>query len=537
MKKISILIVLLAGFIYYYLLLPPINITSYAFYSFLSFLVIVFMASNNIESIINFFKDGVVPRGIVKKNIFAFSSLILMFIFIFIINMILSPLFISRTYSKRIEVNKESSFIDDVKEITPNRLPVVDKDSSIRLGDRVMGQISDLVSQFSVSNLYTQINFQDQIIRVTPLEYSDIFKLLANYKNGIEGFITVNSVTGAANLVRLEDGLKYMDSAIFKYDLNRKLRFAYPTKIFDQKAFELDEEGNPYWIVPTVKYTGVNNLKEIEGVVILNPIDGKSTYYDVKDVPAWVDHVYSPSLIIEQVNDWGTYNRGFLNSVFGQKEVVVTTEGYNYTILNDDVYLYTGITSVIADESNIGFVMTNLRTKETNFYQVPGAEEFSAMDSAKGQVQQMNYNPTFPLLVNINNKPTYFISLKDNAGLVKMYAMVDVVDYQKVVVTEASKGIETAIKNYIGNDKISDSSDLNYKDIVISEIKNAYIDNNTYYYLKDTLNNTYKVSIKVNEEILPFLKQGDKINVGYKNSNALKEIAKLNYAKDGDKNE
>jgi hypothetical protein len=179
-----------------------------------------------------------------------------------------------------------------------------------------------------------------------------------------------------------------------------------------------------------MKYVGIGLIRDVDGVVILDPITGKSNYYDVKDVPTWVDHVYDASLIIEQADDWGKYSNGFWNSIFGQKDVVATTEGYNYLAMKDDIYLYTGITSVLADESNLGFILTNLRTKETKFYSVPGAEEFSAMASAEGQVQQMKYNASFPLLINLNNKPTYLMSLKDNAGLVKMYAFVDVADYQ-----------------------------------------------------------------------------------------------------------
>jgi hypothetical protein len=515
MKIKSLLFTLLIGFIYYYFVLPPINITSSEFYSFVTFLLIVYAVFNNIEKAVSFFKDGVVPRGIIKDNIVIVSTIAAITILTLVINFFLSPLFLAKTYAKRITVNTDSVFTEDIKEADPNRLPVIDKDSSIKLGDRVMGQISDLVSQFTVSDLYTQINYNNNIVRVTPLEYSDIFKVFSNSKKGIEGYITVNSVTGASNLIRLEDGLKYMDTAIFSKDLNRHLRFSYPTKIFDEKAFELDEEGNPYWIIPTVKYVGINIRKEIEGVVILDPIKGDSTYYDVKDVPAWVDHVYPAPLIIEQVDQWGTYKNGFLNSIFGQKEVVVTTAGYNYTILEDDVYLYTGVTSVLADESNIGFIMTNLRTKETKFYQVPGAEEYSAMNSAKGQVQEKNYISTFPLLVNINNKPTYFVSLKDNAGLVKMYAFIDVTDYQKVVVTDSSKGIETAIKNYIGNDPINTDKELIYKDITIKQITSAIIDSNTYYYIKDESNNNYKLALTINESLIPFLKQEDKINIGY----------------------
>ena len=215
-------------------------------------------------------------------------------------------------------------------------------------------------------------------------------------------------------------------------------------------------------------------------MIIFNPVTGEGTKYALKDVPSWVDHVYPSDLIIEQVNDWGLYEKGFLNSIFGQKGVVATTTGYNYIAMNDDIYLYTGVTSVSSDESNIGFILTNLRTKETHFYEVSGAEEYSAMASAEGQVQQMKYKSTFPLLINLNNKPTYLMSLKDNAGLVKMYAFVDVVDYQNVVVTDAKHGIEVAAKNYLGND-INTVGEEFTEDIIISKINTSVIDGTSYY--------------------------------------------------------
>ena len=208
------------------------------------------------------------------------------------------------------------------------------------------------------------------------------------------------------------------------------------------------------------------------------------------------------------------YKNGFINSIFGQKGVVQTTDGYNYMIQDDDVFLYTGVTSINSDESNIGFIITNLRTKETKYYDVPGAEEYSAMESAKGQVQQMNYTSTFPLLVNLNNRPTYLISLKDNAGLVKMYAFVDVEDYQKVVVTDSSLGIEEAARSYLANVDLKSNGKEIEKKIIISSITNASIDGNTYYYITDKDNQKYKVSIKTSDT-LPFVKVNDEITVLY----------------------
>ena len=328
-------------------------------------------------------------------------------------------------------------------------LPLLDRDSSEKLGDRVMGQMSELVSQFYVSDEYTQINYNNDIVRVTPLEYAGLIKWFSNRKDGVKAYITVNSVDGESELIKLKKGMKYMPSAYFNENLERKLRFSYPTTIFGEYNFEIDNEGNPYWIIPTIKYTGVGLKTKITGVIIFDPITGKSNKYSIDKIPTWVDNAFDANLVIEQVDNWGTYRNGFFNSVFGQKNVVNTTDGYNYLAVNDDIYMYTGITSVLADESNLGFILTNMRTGKTTFYSVPGAEEYSAMSSAEGQVQQMKYTSTFPLLINLNNKPTYLVSLKDDAGLVKMYGFIDVKDYQKVVVTDASDGIEKAAENYL----------------------------------------------------------------------------------------
>ncbi|MBQ8871481.1 MAG: hypothetical protein IJ018_01895 [Bacilli bacterium] len=524
-QVVNILITIVVAFIIFFFSLPALNITSMSFWGYIAAVLGIYLA-------LNFFTN-LDSKGKLVRNVKLVSVtgiiILAMFVLIFIVNFILSPVFMSKNYAERITVLEDSTFEEDIELVDFDTLALLDKASSQKLGDRVMGQMPELVSQFYVSNLYTQINYNNEIIRVTPLEYNGLFKYIANYKEGVKGYITVDSVTGESKLVKLEKGMKYMPSAILMDNLDRKLRFEYPTKIFGEKTFELDNEGNPYWIVPTIKYSGVEIMKEIEGAIILDPITGKSKFYDVKDIPTWVDHVYSANLIIEQLDDWGQYKDGFLNSIFGQKNVTMTTDGYNYMAMNDDVYLYTGITSVSTDESNLGFVLTNMRTKETNFYSVPGAEEYSAMESAKGQVQQMKYEATFPLLINLNGKPTYLMSLKDNAGLVKMYAFVDVVDYQKVVVTDASAGIEVAAKNYLGEANIEvDDSKLETKEITVKSIDTAVIDGYTYYYIKDTERNKYMASISINKEKLPFVEVGSVVTISYqKTDNEVIVIQKI----------
>ncbi len=526
MKKnlLKIILCLVFIFILYYFMLPPINLSDPSFWVFL-FFVFIFCSITCLilSNPINF--DTIINNKKVQKNRFTYiflGSASIIIGLIIIVNIVNSPLFNAKSYYERITVNN-SNFNEDVAPVDFNNLPLLDKNSSSKLGDKVMGQMTDLVSQFEVSNAYTQINYNDSIVRVTPLEYAGIIKYFTNRNKGVAGYITVNSVTGEADLVRLEKGMKYMPSSLFFENLYRKLRINYPFTIFGEVNFEIDDEGNPYWIAETLKYSGVGLKKEVTGVVILNPIDGTSKKYKVEDVPTWVDHVYSASLIIEQLDNWGKYKNGFFNSVFGQKDVVRTTTGYNYLAMNDDVYLYTGITSVSNDGSNIGFVLVNMRTKETKFYDVAGAEESSAMASAEGQVQQMQYASTFPLLINLDNKPTYLMSLKDNAGLVKMYAFVDYTDYQRVVVTDSSEGIVKAAQNYLGGN-ITTGEEMS-KTITINSIKSAVLDGTTYYYLQDD-EDVYRVSLKVNQNILPFLSSGDEIKITYKESD-IKEIISI----------
>ena len=271
-----------------------------------------------------------------------------------------------------------------------------------------MGTLSDMVSQFDYSNESTQINYQGRPVRVAPIAYADLIKWFTNRAQGLPAYVVVDMVTQEAKVVRLSEGMKYSFSEPLNRNVMRHLRFSYPTYMFDTPRFEVDEEGTPYWIAPRiVKTIGLFGGTDTKGAVLMNAITGQCQYYE--EVPSWVDNVYNPNLIMEQYNYHGTLVNGFINSIFGQRDVTVVTQGYNYIALNDDVYMYTGVTSINSDQSNLGFLLSNLRTKETKFYQAPGATEEAAKASAQGVVQDLGYTATFPLLLNIADEPTYFI--------------------------------------------------------------------------------------------------------------------------------
>ena len=518
---VSLGVTLLSGLIMFYIFLPPINIHSVSFWFFFIVLLTIFGIINFGTGLISIRKKEFDLKN--RRNYYPFIAPVIIILVMMLIHFINTPFFMAKKYANRISITN-GNFTEEIEEVDFNTLAIVDKNSSRKLGDRVMGGMGELVSQFKVSELYTQINYLDNIVRVTPLDYYDIIKYFTNRGDGIPGYVMVNSVTGEAKLVKLEKGMKYSPNALFMENVYRKLRFKYPFEIFGELNFEIDNEGIPYWIMSTVKYSGIEQREDVNGVIILNAITGESKKYELNEIPAWVDHVYSPELIISQVDDWGRYVNGFWNTIFGQKGMKMTTDGYNYIAMNDDIYMYTGITSIVDDESNLGFILTNLRTKETKFFDCPGAEEYSAMDSAKGQVQQMNYMASFPILINLSGRPTYVVSLKDDAELVKMYAFVDVADYQKVVVTDASSGIQNAAYNYINNNGIiTKGKEI---EITISEINNVIIDGNTYYYIVDSEDNRYRANIKVNSNKLPFIKKGEKIIVSY-NEKGIREIVNV----------
>lgn len=534
---VRILISAVLIFLDFYFTLPPLNPRSSAFWTFaitcLFIVVIVNFFTTITEAIRNIMGnqsgrtgDGNVVHARTNRKVtladfgkpilIAGASVLVIIVLSLIVSFIGIPFFQAKNYRDLITV-EEGDFSQDVAELSMNSVPVVDRDSAMRLGSRKLGEMSTLISQFEIDAHYTQINYQGEPYRVTPLKYADTVKWFYNVSDGLPAYITVNMVTQETELVWLEEGMKYSDSEYFFRDINRYLRFHYPTKIFYNVSFEIDEEGTPYWIAPTVTYkVGWWNGPDIQGAVLVNAVTGESQYYSVEEVPTWVDQLYPAELIMTQLNQNGLYANGFWNSIFGQKDVRQTSEGYNYLAIEDDVYLYTGMTSVLSDESNIGFILTNMRTKETKYYNVPGATEYSAMESAKGQVQHLNYSATFPLLVNVSGRPAYFISLKDDAGLVKMYAYVDVEQYQ-VVGTGAT--VREARNNFVAlmqsEDVELDPGEVTEISGTIAAISQVVIEGNSYYYfLIDGDTNVYTANINISVD-LPFIQIGDSVKVEY----------------------
>ncbi len=524
---VSLVVTAVVGFVYFYVSLPAINPQSGDFYSFLALLCIVYTISvfvlsakpldNGEYSVVRTPREKIKDWfQFVKKSCLPVLILFVAVVAVAIVGQIISmPIFRASAYRELLTV-QTGDFATDIAEISFNKIPTLDRASAEYLGDRQMGTLSDMVSQFEYSGDSTQINYQGRPVRVAPIAYADLIKWFTNRGNGLPAYVVVDMVTQEATVTRLSEGIKYSFSEPLNRNILRHLRFQYPTMMFATPEFEIDEDGRPWWIAPrVVKRIGLFGGTDIQGAVLVDAITGESQYYE--EVPNWVDTLYVPELIMQQYDYHGTLVHGFINSILGQRDVTITTDGYNYIAMNDDVYMYTGVTSANADQSNLGFLLTNQRTKETHFYTAPGATEYAAKLSAQGVVQDLGYTATFPILLNIAGEPTYFIPLKDATNLVKTYAMVNVAQYQIVATGTTVSACE---QSYI---KLLDEKGITQVELLpqteakgkVAEIRTAVIEGNSYYFIRIQGEKVfYSLSAAQNREVVT-LNVGDTVTIEY----------------------
>lgn len=437
-------------------------------------------------------------------------------------SIISSPLLRAKKYASLIKVeNKDfASDLEETEQITD--LALMDTESARIFGNRKIGSLSEVVSQYEVEKDYTQISIQKSPYKVSALKYASFFKWWNNRDKGIPGYVKVNPVNSNAEYVELEQGMKYVPSAYFNYNLMRHVQLKYPTKIISGYYFEIDDEGQPYYICPTVSArVGLFGGMDVNGIIMCNPVDGACSYYSKDNIPSWVDNVYNGHLLCDKYNWFGTLSGGFINSVFGQKNCRQVTDDFGYKIIGDDVWIYTGVTSVNGDQSNIGFVMMNQRTSEAKYYKVSGAEEHSAMAAAEGEVQEKGYDAAFPSLINVAGVPTYIMILKDDGGLVKMYAMVNVEQYNIVATATTQNEVFASYKKLLktkgGASAGSIEAEPETSVITVSDIQFINTDDGTVVYIKDTSHNVYKQRFEDNEQLIK-INAGDTIKVSYEPS-------------------
>ncbi len=515
-----------------YFLLVPINLYSTGFWVMAFFVLLLFAIVYNVSV----YQRGADRDAAGRKHISCRVSLaappviLLLFIILMIVS---SELFHAKSYASILEVTDAEFDTDLAETLNTDAIALMDTSSAEKLGDREIGSLTDVVSQYDVSADYVQIDRDGSPLKVSALVYAGFFKWLENRGEGIPGYVTVDPVSMSAEYVRLEEGMIYVPSAYFLQDANRYIRIHYPTALLDNAHFEIDEEGNPYYICTVYKRTiGLFGGRTVAGAILLDPVTGELTRYGVDEVPGWIDLVYSGDLLCTQYNWYGTLSGGFLNSVFtmkGCKQITtydvaeddtsdaVPACDYGYVAQGGDIWIYTGVTSVNSDSSNVGFLLANERTGEARFYSIAGADEQSAMDAAEGEVQEKGYQASFPSLINVEGSPTYIMVLKDSSGLVKLYAAVNVEQYNLVTTASTQEECIRKYKSLLGLEDISDETEnleVLEADITLAAVRYITVDGNTWIYLVAEDGSVYRALAAENEAML-ILEAGDSVHLEF----------------------
>ena len=519
----SVALALLVGFIHFYFFLPAINVRAVGFWGWL--FVIATSASlpfldlkMNKQSKI---KKGPLVNRKVEETHMDFNKWVLIPVclplaVIIIGNIISSTFFNARSYASIIEVD-EYNFSEDMPESNEiTNIALMDTASATVLGNRVLGSLSDMVSQYTVSDYYTQINFCRTPKKVSNLEYDGFFKWLGNRDTGIPGMVMVDPVKAGAEYMAFPEPIHYADSGFFGDDLQRRLRFSFPTKIFYSTSFETDDEGNPYYIVACAKpRVGLFGAQDISEVILFDPVTGEGEIMPVSETPSWVDIVYTGYLACDKYNWQGTLSGGFFNSIIGNVGCKMATDDFGYIVIEDDVWYFTGVTSVISnDKSNIGFILSNARTGEYKFYPVIGAEEHSAMAAAEGEVQEKGYVSSFPSLINLADQPTYIMVLKDAAGVVKLYALVNVENYSIVATGSTQSEAMVEYKKLLRQSGVGGAVGESEALITVDEVRIVPVGGVSTVYITAITGEVYKGYLD-SDEALILVRKNQKINVKY----------------------
>ncbi len=478
----------------YYIMYPALNFKTTDIYVFIIFLLVAFML---IFGLLIGANKKVERKEYVKKKSIIPVAIVAVLVVVMVIGYLAGcTLFRAKSYSNLMPVT-DSSFSEDFADIKYDQVPRLDAATAKVLADQQLGQLSEYKSQYVVSNISTQINYKGTPCRVAYLEYADVFKWFNNTKDGLPAYMLIDLVTQkveSVNCVELfGEGIKYSPTELFNEKLLRHLRFQYPTAILDIPNFEIDDNKHPYWITPVLDKTiGLFGGTDVKAVIITDALNGESKMYSIKNVRedkslSWIDVVYSESLLVEQYNYHGKLSNGFWNSIIFQNGVNVTSNGNGIIAMDDDVWVYTGVTSSEADASNFGFVLCNQRTKETRYYKNGGAMESSAQDSAEDAVQNYGYKAIFPILLDIEGEPTYFMSLYGSGYTIKGYALVNLDDKTLVgtglLDTEKSdvKALNAAVENYINalKDKGKVDEDASAEEYMADEGGNVTDSENT----------------------------------------------------------
>lgn len=525
-KPLAIITIIIIAFLFFYFGMPVIN------YGFLKLPVMLLLLT--ILAIV--LTIGWQVTGNKTKFIFTKMHRVLLWVALALVLYLTvvpffttAPIFRSGEYRELIgSIKTGNKMSEHIAPLTIKKVRVVDEQLAYLLGEKILGSEPALGSRTELGHFAIQ-KVDGELYWVAPLLHSGFFKWLNN-SGGTDGYVMVSATNERdVKLVQEVNGkaltIKYQPEAFFGSYLKRHLYFnGYATAGLENFTFEIDDDGKPYWVVTKyVKEIGFAG-ENAAGVVVVDAQTGAISEYSIAEAPAWIDRIQPEEFVSEQLDDWGEYVHGYFN-FSNQDKLITTTHGLTLVYGEDNrSYWYTGVSSVGKDESAVGFVLVDTRTKEATLYKQSGATEYAAQTSAEGKVQEKGYHASLPVPYTINNIPTYVMTLKDDAGLIKMYAMVAIGDYTIVGVGNTMQETLMSYKNVfnMSGNRINPEAITNRKMLktVVERIQSDIKNGNSFYYF--TIEGSPKIFIgssQISNE-LPVTMAGDSISISFDEDSA-----------------
>lgn len=454
-----------------------------------------------------------------KKFTTSFSVIAIGFVVVFIIGGLMSSkIFNAKSYANVIGPVKQVEFADLYSSDHQIEMSYVDKESAILAAEKKIGELSDLSSRFELDVAeFSQINYQGQMVRIAPFQYTDIFKEYINFGAGVPYYVIVNTGEGNLNaqaeIVTLDEPMKYYPGAPLQYDLHRHVAMRHKFSYIDDWFFEIDDAGHPYWVVQGItKRVGLWGAKDMNNLIVVDAVTGETTNYGLDEIPDWVDSVYPTDMLMDQAKSHYTLKGGYFNSIFQQQGVMAvdSDEGaYNYVSIDDEIYIFAGIRPIKLDSSSTtGLLFMNRRTGEAMELSLPGVSLTSAQDTAVGSIQEKGYVPTTPTLQNVGGFPTYVMSLKDQSGVVRGLAYVNYQDYTKSAVGDTPAQTEKLYLSVMGSQTGLVPSDVQTITGTLTDVRQVMIDGNTHYLFKVEGKDTIYQASLILDDRLAFMNAG-----------------------------
>lgn len=426
----------------------------------------------------------------------------------------------------------EEVSVDDLQPVNEENIPIVPRSYAQYRSDVLMGQL-DNPAFYNLGETRIQ-RVDDSLYWITPIEYDGFFRWLRS--DFVPGYIRVSAENPREEPELVYTELNYVPSGFFHENLERHVRLEHPDVVMLDTTFEIDEEGNPFYIISYGHFTEFRRVAEVDGVITVDPESGETTQYEVENAPEWINRIYPPN-IAEERNTWfGIYKQGLINRFFGREGLTQPTEwGADDSVtgvVNADLQLswFTDHMRLQnegqeASNSMVGFTMFDARTGELNYFRDASGmlNGRTAMNLAERTFRRDDYVPGTPSLYNIYGQYTWVVPLMDRNSVFRQVMLVSARDENVYGHGETKRDAFNAYQLELSNNVDDDivPGELTEMVEITAEVERVYQwdreDNVTIRLLLEGENRIFTVNASSYPRAI-FIEPGDEITISFMDS-------------------